>query len=60
MEALRRWEKGHLHVLTLQSVIDSALGLLVTPTPENGSKEEYWELIEALAATRAMLKGAQA
>ena len=41
-------------------LINSALELLVAPAPESGSKEEYRELIEALAATREMLKDAQA
>ncbi len=35
-------------------LIGSALELLVTNTPESGSKEEWTALIEALMTTRAM------
>lgn len=37
-------------------LINSALELLVSPTPENSSKEEYRAMIEALMVTRGMLK----
>ena len=37
-------------------LIDSALELLVAPTPEGENKEEYRELIEALMVTRGILR----
>lgn len=37
-------------------LIDSALELLVAPTPEDENKEEYRELIEALMVTRGILR----
>jgi len=36
-------------------LIGSALELLVTGTPESGSKEEWTALVEALTVTRGML-----
>ena len=37
-------------------LIDSALELLIAPTPEEENKEEYRELIEALMVTRSLLR----
>ena len=35
-------------------LLGSAMELLVTSTPENGSKEEWTELVELLIATRRL------
>jgi len=37
-------------------LLSSALELLIAPTPEDSSKEEYRELVEALMVTRGMLR----
>ena len=37
-------------------LLSSALELLVAPTPEDESKEEYRDLVEALVVTRGMLR----
>ena len=40
-------------------LLNSALELVVTNTPEDGSKESWAELVELLIATRHMLNEAQ-
>lgn len=37
-------------------LLNSAVELLVTSTPENGSKEEWTELVELLIATRKLME----
>ena len=49
----------HMYAGTLTEsdliLLGSALELLVTSTPESGSKEEWTDLVEALLTTRRML-----
>lgn len=54
-------ERMHAGSLTESDLllIGSALELLVTMTPENGSKEEWTALVEALTVTRGMLAQAE-
>ena len=50
----------HLRADTLTEtdviLLNSAVELLVTSTPENGSKEEWTELVELLIATRKLME----
>ncbi len=50
-------EKMYKDALTASDLIliNSALELLVAPTPVDSNKEEYRDLIEALMVTRGML-----
>lgn len=41
-------------------LLNSALELLIAPTPEDSSKEEYRAMIEALMVTRGMLREREA
>ena len=41
-------------------LLGSALELLVAPTPEDSSQEEYREMVEALVVTRGMLREREA
>ncbi len=62
-ESLRRslyaaHERMYGDMLTASDLllINSALELLISPTPEEGSKEEYRAMIETLMVTRELLR----
>lgn len=61
MTLLKAIERMYDDTLTESDLIllNSALELVVTNTPENGSKESWTELVELLIATRHMLNEEQ-
>ena len=61
MTLLKATERMYDDALTESDLIllNSALELVVTNTPEDGSKESWTELVELLIATRLMLNEAQ-